>query len=327
MPGPYAHITLVNQLRQTGILESLMLPADAAGWMVMDIFRFCELGALSPDYPNLGGEAGAQWADAMHYRRTGELLRSAVGYVRDCREEVRPKLLAWLLGYCAHVVTDLTIHPVVLAKVGDYARNKRQHRICEMNQDAHVFGRMQLGEIRESDFFAASVRGCGTPENRYRLDRDIVNLWHSLFRDVFPEMYASNRPDIDAWHARFVELAEESNLFPLGNLITSGLGLPYPARDEVDRQYVDDLPAPVGTAMQYDDIFDQAAMHVAGFWQQVVGAVIGDAGEFLARIGEWDLDTGLDEGGRLVFWGNDRNFPDPLLKPPVSMQSRVPFDL
>jgi len=303
MPGPYAHITLVNQLFRSGVYDSLARQTCEAGSSIEAFFRFCELGAVSPDYPNLGGCDGAKWADAMHYQRTGELIRGAVEYVRDVEGDARVKLLAWLFGYCAHVVTDMTIHPVVLAKVGDYSRNRRQHRICEMNQDAYVFGRMKQGGIRGSDHFSTSVRGCGDPDNARQLDRDIVKLWESLFRDVFPDLYSFSPPDIDGWHARFFELADAGKLFPLGNLIVSDLGLTYPAPDEVDRQYLDNLPVPDGAEMQYDDIFDKAAMHVQAFWRKVIGAVCGDNGSFLSRIGEWDLDTGLDENSRLVYWG------------------------
>jgi hypothetical protein len=55
--------------------------------------------------------------------------------------------------------------------------------------------------------------------------------------------------------------------------------------------------------MHYDDIFDKAAEHVCELWNVVgQGVVSGDLG-YLSRFGNWDLDTGLDELGRLVFWG------------------------
>ena len=38
--------------------------------------------------------------------------------------DAQQKGLAWLLGYCAHVATDVTIHPVVEMKVGPYDENK-----------------------------------------------------------------------------------------------------------------------------------------------------------------------------------------------------------
>ncbi len=311
MPGPYAHITLVNQLRQAKTFESIGLPSFETQSGIEDFFRFCELGAVSPDYPNLaGGEGGAaQWADAMHYRQTGDMLRSAVKYVRGIEGGSKCKLLAWLLGYCAHVVTDVTIHPVVLAKVGDYSENKRQHRLCEMNQDVQVFKRMNCGEISASDRFTTSIQGCGNPENKFHLDQDIVALWYSMFHAAYPRRFAANPPDINAWHSRFVTLADASaahgsTLFPLGSLIASGLGYAYPALDKVDGQFVESLHVPFGPVMQYDAIFDKAAAHVRAAWKQLITAVYGDRGDYLSHIGEWNLDTGRDENNRLVFWGD-----------------------
>jgi Zinc dependent phospholipase C len=72
------------------------------------------LGAVSPDYPNLARDSGtaSQWADAMHGTRACEMITSGIRRVRVAEEAARDKQLAWLLGYCAHVVTDATIHPI-----------------------------------------------------------------------------------------------------------------------------------------------------------------------------------------------------------------------
>jgi hypothetical protein len=130
-----------------------------------------------------------------------------------------------------------------------------------------------------------------------------------MFCTVYPEMYAVNPPDINAWHSRFISLADSgaaagSNLFPLGTLIASGLGLSYPASGRVDGQFVENLLVPHGPPMHYDDIFDKAAAHVCAVWKQVIAGVYGDEGTFLSRIGEWNLDTGRDENNLLVLWGN-----------------------
>lgn len=72
MPAAYAHITLVNILRETHRLQAIPgLPREAIA-AVLDYFKFCELGAVSPDYPYLAiGDANtANWADLMHYEKT-----------------------------------------------------------------------------------------------------------------------------------------------------------------------------------------------------------------------------------------------------------------
>ena len=116
MPGAYAHITLVNELRTPARLDRLPDFPDAAKRAVMRHFKFCELGAVSPDYPYLalldGGAAG--WADRMHYERTGEMIAAGAREVAAMLPGVeRDRALAWLLGYAAHVATDMTLHPVV----------------------------------------------------------------------------------------------------------------------------------------------------------------------------------------------------------------------
>lgn len=126
MPGAYAHITLVNMLREPKRLESIKsFPTDAIS-AILDYFKFCELGAVSPDYPYLAlGDSNAKkWADEMHYTRTGSMIHAGVRLLKNMQGESKRKGLAWLLGYSAHVATDVTIHPVVELKVGDYDNHK-----------------------------------------------------------------------------------------------------------------------------------------------------------------------------------------------------------
>src|SRR5688572_28216498 len=133
MPGAYAHITLVNVLSEPRRLLNLGFTKSAAA-AVSDYFKFCELGAVSPDYPYLAvtDSKAARWADLMHYQRTGEMLHAATEGVQTLSGEGQRRAFAWLLGCAAHVATDVTIHPVVELKVGKYEANKQGHRVCEM---------------------------------------------------------------------------------------------------------------------------------------------------------------------------------------------------
>ena len=163
MPGAYAHITLVNLAREPARLEAgpgLPKPAALAlgRW-----FKYCELGAVSPDYPYLalGAAGAAAWADRMHYQRTGDMIKAGIECVRALTGAPRDKALAWLFGYAAHVITDTTIHPVVELKVGPYAQNKKAHRECEMNQDAYIFQRLNIGGVGVADYLESSIEQCG----------------------------------------------------------------------------------------------------------------------------------------------------------------------
>jgi len=309
MSGPYAHITLVNELKKNIMKKSAHVPTCEAMSAILDFFPFCELGAVSPDYPNLAADDdnALLWADAMHYTRTGDMIRSGVKYIRSIDNNARCKALAWLLGYSAHVATDVTIHPVVQIKVGDYAENKAQHRLCEMHQDAFVFQRMNLGEIGESRHFSAAIAGCAEQGDQGRLDNVIVQLWNAMLEEVHPDLYASHPPDVQGWHARFVSIAAgggraEGALFPLADIIASRLGSGYPRFGEVDGQYVENLQIPMGYDMHYNDIFDRAMANVGLIWRMVERGICVDDPSCLSYIREWDLDTGLDEQGKYAFW-------------------------
>ncbi len=311
MPGPYAHIALLQELMRPGTVESIFAPSSLFPESLAPFFPFCALGAVSPDYPNLAtvDRTASIWADAMHYTRACEMITSGIRRVRGEHGTVRDKQLAWLLGYCAHVATDVTIHPVVLAKVGVYAENQRHHRICEMNQDSYIYRRMNLGEIGESDIFARTVAQCSSASDDAKLDRDIVTLWEGMLKDVHPDLYAAHQPDSSSWHREFMTFdagnaGNAVKLFPLAKVIATKMDLAYPVGDKVDRQYIDELEIPLITPqyLHYDDIFDHSVDNVAAIWRLVERAVCDDNIRNLPVFSDWNLDNGRDEFGRLVFW-------------------------
>ncbi len=311
MPGPYAHITLLQELMRPGRLESIFSASSCYATALSKYFHYCALGAVSPDYPNLArnDRDSCRWADAMHQIRACQMITSGIRRIRENRGTVRNKQLAWLLGYCAHVAMDVTIHPIVQAKVGVYAENQRHHRICEMNQDSYIYRRMDLGEIGVSDIFARTVAQCSDRADSTQLDHDIVSLWEGMLGDVHPELFANHPPDCASWHWEFITCVAGSNidamkLFPLADLIASKMNLTYPSYDLVARQYIEDLeiPAENPQRLHYDEIFDHAADNVAALWRVVEQAVYDENKINLPVFGDWNLDDGRDELGRLVFW-------------------------
>lgn len=310
MPGAYAHLTLVNQMKNTQRLESIFGAATEAITSILDYFKYCELGAVSPDYPYLavGDGDAAKWADSMHYTRTGEMIKSGIKHIKLMSGEPKRKSLAWLLGYSAHVVTDVTIHPVVQLKVGDYAENKTQHRVCEMNQDAYIFQRLNLGEVGLSEHLDTGIGACSDSSNDELLDRNIVTLWKQMLKDVYPEMLVNNPPDIDKWHGGFTfmvdDVAEEGNhLFPLARHVAAGMGLTYPSVEDIDQQFIHNLDVPTSSQMHYDLIFNEAIQNVSDIWKAIGLGVFADDNQYMAKIGMWNLDTGRNENNQLVFWG------------------------
>ena len=307
MPGAFAHIILVNELKEPRRLEGIPGFGPDAITSVLDFFKFCELGAVSPDYPYLavGDSHAAKWADMMHYIKTGDMINAGIRQVSQLQGNDRRKAFAWLLGYSAHVATDVTIHPVVELKVGPYAENKQDHRICEMNQDAYIFQRLNLGQIGLSEHLDSGIWGC-CEANSSRLDPVISGLWARMLQVAYSEEFATNPPDIDKWHQRFKvmvdEIGEEGNrLMPIARHLAVDCGLTYPACDDIDMQYIKSLKVPNGN-MDYDAVFDKAIDSVGSLWAHVAEGVFGGESTYLTQIGHWNLDTGKDTDGRYVFW-------------------------
>lgn len=310
MPGAYAHITLVNLAKETNRLENISGFPRKAIPAVLKFFKFCELGAVSPDYPYLavGDKNAAQWADAMHYTKTGQMIHSGIKYLRNLTGDQQRKCLAWLLGYAAHVTTDVTIHPIVELKVGRYQGNEKQHRICEMNQDSYIFQRMNLEGIGRSEHLDSGILACSDPLKKDKMDSDIESLWRLMLKDVYSDDFKKNKPNIHKWHKKFklmvADIAEEGyHLVPLARHVASGLGLTYPAEKDIDKQYIENLNVPGGSKQHYDAIFDKAINNVGNIWQMVASGVYDGNEDYRTKIGEWNLDSGKNEKGQLAFWG------------------------
>lgn len=305
MPGAYAHITVVNVARETAGLEAGL--DVAAITSVLDYLNYCELGAVSPDYPYLDLLHPGQkhWADAMHYDRTGALIQAGVRRVAAMSGEQQRKCLAWLLGYAAHVTTDTTIHPVVEKKVGPYKGNERAHRECEMHQDVYIFERRMSLEIDYAEYLDSHIAKCTSTAAPDHLDAEVAQLWVAMLTEVHPALARSEPPMPDAWHRGFrlgIDKIAESGrrLVPIARHVARGLSLTYPLTSEVDRGYIDALATPTGRRMSYDDIFEKAVRNVRDQWRVLSQGVLRGDRAYVA-IGDWNLDTGKD-GANYVFW-------------------------
>lgn len=315
MPGAYAHLTLVNLAREPHRLTVADIPPDV-GRALMRNLKYVELGAVSPDLPYLtldllqwppGLDARAkQWADKMHYERTGEVLASGLRLLRDRTGPDWEKGVAWLFGYAAHVAADLTIHPVVELKVGPYHANQQNHRRCEMYQDAHVFYRLNLGDIGDSEHLDSGIKAC--IDNSGSLDGDIEDLWKQILAEVYPEGYRSNEPQPAEWHAGFASLLdtveEGTRLFAWARHVGAHTGISYTTEEDIDSTFIEDLEVPGGGRLHYDALFDQAIDNVLRFWAQLAEGLIQPSAPIFAQLGHWNLDTGRDtETEEYVFWG------------------------
>lgn len=309
MPGAYAHLTLVNLAREPARLEAGPgLPA-AAALALGRWFKYCELGAVSPDTPYLALSAvgAAAWADRMHYEHTGDMIKVGIERIKVLTGTARDKAIAWLFGYAAHVITDTTIHPVVELKVGPYAQNKSAHRECEMHQDAYIFQRLDLGGVGVGDYLASGIEQCG-PANG-SLDSTITSVWQAMLAQCHPLAYAQTPPDINRWYRGFERGlnvgSDGCHLLPIARHVAVGCGLTYPLVSEINHAaFISHLATPHGP-LHYDQIFEKALAHAVEGWHLIGEAVFGQSTAYQDAFWDWNLDTGRDASGTLVLWAED----------------------
>jgi hypothetical protein len=309
MPGAYAHMTLANVLKQPSQLESIPSLSRDNKLHIGQLFHFCELGAVSPDYPYLAvlDKSAKAWADRMHYERTGEMIRSGIRLLRSLTGDAQKKAFVWLLGYSSHVIADVTIHPIIEMKVGEYQTNKTAHRVCEMNQDADIyFHRLNRTGIAVAHHLESGIALCGDAQHKDNLDRDIASLWGAMLKDVYPDAFALTRPDVHEWHKGFKQVVSltsktSGRLIPFARHVAVDEGLTYPDISEVDNQFIAGLKTPYGI-MDYDAIFDGAIQNIKSIWDVVASGAFRDDNAYLARIDDWDLDTGRNKDNQLGFW-------------------------
>ncbi len=305
MPGAYAHLTLAALLGSPNELKGLAglsLPQLAP---LLFYSKFFELGVVSPDYPymHISSSGAKKWADVMHYTKTGDRIKAGAALVRGLPEEEKYKSLAWLLGFTAHVIMDVTIHPVVELKVGPYAQNQTAHRVCEMHQDVFIYDQLNVGAIFSDNFLRDGIGACCKPGDPDKLDPAIRRVWDQMLKKTASTEYRKNKPDFDDWHGAFnklVRLAGVGKFLVLSRHLLEGKALVYPAK--VDATYTRALAVPWGGTMDYADIFAKTKTHVRSYWEIVVKAVLTGDDSGLAAIHNWNLDSGRDERGRLTFW-------------------------
>lgn len=311
MPGAYCHLTLVNCLVNSQSLSRADLPTNAQK-ALMTHTKYCELGAVSPDYPYMDAlSAGSkEWADVQHHKIKGaikaNIIHTGVKALRIMSGVTQARCFAWFCGYVSHIVADVTIHPVVNLKVGYYEEgNQSAHRRMEMHEDVYIYHERYGSEIGISEHVNSQFRGCCDPKSNESLHPDIRGFWAVLLKESYPRIYDETPPQIDKWHRSFLFLidrvAEEGQTFFLPSRHLEANGLLYPAQGTVDRQYIDDLDTPCGR-MNYDAVFDRALGNIGKVWGLLGKAVYADDNDFLTKIDVWDLDLGAKVFNEKVMW-------------------------
>jgi hypothetical protein len=304
MPGAFAHITLVNEATGTHYLDEYKIEGEAYD-ALLEYFEYCELGAVSPDYPYLAlTEEHAAWADHMHLSmKTKSMILTGIEAVKSIDDPAeKKKAFSWLCGFIAHIITDVVIHPVVEQKVGPYHGNEQAHRVCEMHQDAYIYQRLNLGPIGMAEHLDSGIVKCCRPDDNQKIDATIRQVWEK----VLGEFENAEMPEIDVWHERFMKIVsaveESDKLFPLARHVAVKKGLTYPTQDMIDNQYIIGLKTPIDGVLHYNDIFDKAIHEVLRGWKILAGAIFIGTQEHQSYLANWNLDNGRDANNDLVFW-------------------------
>ncbi len=304
MPGAYAHIAMARSLGTRNTLLFQHNIPNEISQIILEKPEYIEMGAVSPDYPYLAHQN--LWADNMHYIANGSLIKQGIRMLaqEDIQADATRKKVAWLLGFAAHVIADITVHPIVAGVVGPYEGNERAHRECEVNQDAYAFAKMNWGELCDVDCFETGIQQCCDQADN--LLPEIVEFWQCLLKMDCPTEYGATPPHINRWHLGYTNLmdnfAEEANRFSILAPFVVHFGLACPYSDNVQTKYISKLLTPTGTYMNYDNIFNYSVSNIGQMWKTIACGMLGLDTEYEAKITKWNLDTGINDSGQLEYW-------------------------
>ena len=295
---------------------------EIARYTIEKYKSFCELGSVSPDLPYLdllhGNSKG--WANVMHYWKTADIIRAGISYFAGQNFEARDnrtlRALAWLFGYSAHVATDLTVHPVLAASGYPYATNPTGHRLCELNQDAYIFKKINGEDAADTRYVEnCGIASCGDPNAPAKLHPAIRELWVRCLSGISPSGVQMENgapgptadPIPDVWFGdytkRLAEFVEQGGgfLLFLRDLLESE-GVCLPESGEVDMKYITNLKTPSNQATDYDSVFDLSLANVRSTWTQLAMALAARDQNVFA-LQNANLDTGVaDDSGSQVFF-------------------------
>ena len=312
MPGAFAHMIAADMAKSALEKQGLIFPAK-----ILNHFpEWLQSGAVGPDYPYLhhaltSHDPSDNWADRMHYERSGDVVRVGIRhlherYAAEHTDDLYLRVLAWLFGYASHVMLDASIHPVVRSIVGEYAENKMEHRRCEMYMDSYIF-RETYGTDLVNSQWANYLRHLNTSNGKF--DENVVALWDTILREVYPQEYARNPPQITAWHDAYVSKLDKADINALFfRHAMAEAGIFYITSEDIPEDafdmYIMNTALPPNnrfnaSTMHYSEVFKLGVNNVARAWS-IMAAAIGGKGDLdIPLIANWNLDTGtIDPEGK-----------------------------
>ncbi|PKK88220.1 MAG: hypothetical protein CVV64_19670 [Candidatus Wallbacteria bacterium HGW-Wallbacteria-1] len=292
MAGIYAHFVVANFAVEK-------CPVPEFKLLLLENLNFLLLGANSPDLPYTFKDNA--WGDRMHYERSGLFIKNALKILKTLSGQKRVKCLAWVLGYVSHLASDTVVHPVVNKMVPPYNEDPVPHQFCEKHQDAYAFKRLNLGETTSAEYISATIANCGSVLRG--LDRDIEWFWSEILTRTFPD---NGIPKISRWFRSYTQLADKCgeeggwpHIRAIAELSGSAqlLQIPY---DQVLRKFIDNIPSPEGP-VSYDLVLDRAISNTVAAWVALNDTMCDKQTDY-PICENWNLDTGENEAGKLLFW-------------------------
>jgi hypothetical protein len=315
MPATYAHLMISEEALERFVCDEA-IDVRFRGLTLTD-FHFVHLGSIGPDYPYLDVFQPEQkdWADHMHYRHTGDAIKTMAQKLLDLweggfRQEEFTIPSCWTLGYLAHVTGDLVIHPVVMNIVGEYKGHETEHRHCEMIQDAFIYNKVRRGAEIEHNELMEIIQLCSAPGDKGKIHPTLCTFWEEVLHTHFPADYRNNRPEVDQWHDQFEDwIGLAGRPLFVGRVFDHNHRYTYKRSCEITSEertsFLDRLPLPDSATGNYEtDLFLKATGHVVDHWSRLSkGIVEGDIGPFLSGVTNGDLDTGRELGtDELIYW-------------------------
>ena len=313
MAGQFAHILLVNSVCTPEALDLIpdLLPSVRSA--LENYQPFYRLGAVSPDCPSVVMQTDPTgWGEIMHYLRPADFVR-LYGIPKLLQMPFNTAdtraCIAWLFGYAAHLVTDLTVHPVVEALVGPYSnsRNRVPHRRCEMDQDAYMFTKLTGREVLDTDFLDFTDLGqCGVKGNTHKLNPAVLDFWQYCLRQYPREetreyvRLPSQSLNVNVWFATYVNVMD--HFATKNSIFVRWLACDYRTSGAADPKYIQNLPVPgFSKRVRYEDLLEQARQKLLEAWSELAQALNADDANLFA-LKNGNLDTGKDGGGKFVCW-------------------------
>lgn len=343
MAGPYVHCLVTREtLKRLNSDPSLAPYQDITAFAEnADYYSFVCLGSVSPDLPypalalgfNRGKDSnGWTWGDKFHKQNTGDFIKIGLQKLRSEPNKSSDQFLkraAWLMGYYAHVTTDLIIHAVVYELVGGcYEKYKKDHLYCEVVQDSLLFYDLytypprelidvkMIKNVIEKCRVEVEDEGSITDLPSYELDEDIESFWRDILSLNYSDFYNIENPRIQDWFYEYDFIMIDGTK-AVARDFASQMAYQWTAdipRDHKEKYYTHMVLPNGRTDGDYKiDVFNKSVNEVVRKVTIFLKAINNDASftELINDLKPWNIDKGTldDQSKQFALWSGRTEDP------------------